>query len=164
MKRVFIVRHAKSVHYGYDDDFNRDLQERGTKDARLVSRELNRLGIKADAMISSPAVRALKTARIFADNMDFKKKNIREMEEIYEGLSTSDFIDIINVLPDDIETAFFFGHNPDFHYITRNLLKYYNEEMPTCAAVGIDFDVDKWKYVKSRTGKQFIRLVPEMLK
>lgn len=28
MKRVIIVRHGKAVPYGYDDDFNRDLQDR----------------------------------------------------------------------------------------------------------------------------------------
>ena len=29
MKQIVIVRHAKAVPYGYEDDFNRDLTERG---------------------------------------------------------------------------------------------------------------------------------------
>ena len=37
MKRVVIVRHAKSVPYGYEDDFNRYLTERGEKDAAKIS-------------------------------------------------------------------------------------------------------------------------------
>jgi len=78
MKRVVIVRHAKSVPYGYDDDFNRDLSNKGKNDATLVSNELKRKNIFPDAMISSPAKRAIKTARIFAENLGFDKNNIRE--------------------------------------------------------------------------------------
>ncbi|MGM0619761.1 MAG: SixA phosphatase family protein [Bacteroidota bacterium] len=164
MKRVVIVRHAKAVPYGYDDDFSRDLRDRGKNDAKLVSDELKKQEIKPDAMISSPAKRALKTARIFAGQLGFKEKNIREVPEIYDGLTTSEFVELINELPDDSETVFFFGHNPGFHYFTANLLKHYNEDMPTCATVGIDFDVESWKEVKARTGRQAFRLIPKMFK
>ena len=82
MKRVVIVRHGKSVPYGYDDDFSRDLRERGKNDAKLVSQELNKKGIFPDEMISSPAKRAIKTARIFAENLNFKKRNIIEIEDM----------------------------------------------------------------------------------
>ena len=98
MKRVIIVRHAKSVHYGYEDDFNRDLSTRGKKDAKLVSSELARKGILPDIMISSPAKRAIKTARIFAENLNFKKRNIIEIDDIYDGLTTSEFLGIIHNL------------------------------------------------------------------
>ncbi len=40
MKRVIIVRHAKSVPYGYDDDFHRDLTDRGIHDAEKISSKL----------------------------------------------------------------------------------------------------------------------------
>lgn len=164
MKRVVIVRHAKAVPYGYEDDFNRDLRDRGKNDAKLVSDELKKMEIKPDVLISSPAKRALKTARIFAENLGFKKKRIIELKEIYDGLTTSEFLEVINELSDDLETVFFFGHNPGFHYFTANLLENYNEDMPTCATVGIDFDVENWKAVKARTGRQAFRLIPKMFK
>lgn len=164
MKRVIIVRHAKAVPYGYDDDFIRDLRDRGKNDAKLVSEELKTLGIKPDAMISSPARRAIKTARIFAEHLGFEKKNIREVAEIYEGLTTSEFVELIQSLDDDLQTVFFFGHNPDFHIFTGNLLKNYHDDMPTCATVGIDFPVETWKLVEARTGKNAFRLTPKMFK
>lgn len=64
MKQIVIVRHAKAVPYGYEDDFNRDLTERGINDATKISSELKQRGINADIMVSSPAKRALKTAHI----------------------------------------------------------------------------------------------------
>jgi phosphohistidine phosphatase len=164
MKRVVIVRHAKAVPYGYDDDFNRDLTDRGKNDAGLVSKELTKRNIIADLLISSPAKRALKTARIFADKLGYERSRIKEVEDIYDGLTTSGFLELIQSLPDDTETVFFFGHNPGFHYFTGNLLKQYNQDMPTCATVGIDFMVDRWEKVEVRTGEMAFRVIPKMLK
>ena len=164
MKRVVLVRHAKSVPYGYDDDFNRDLRDRGKNDAKLVSEELNKNSIKPDLMISSPAKRALKTARIFADSLGYKRNQIQELEEIYNGLTTSEFLGIIKELPEEFKTAFFFGHNPGFHYFVNNLLAHFNDDMPTCSTVGIDFDVENWKDIEARTGKKIFQLIPKMFK
>ena len=164
MKRLVIVRHAKSVPYGYHDDFHRDLQDRGKKDAKLIGKHLKKQGITPDAMISSPAKRALKTARIFANKTGFNKENIQQMKEIYEGLSTYEFLDIVQNLPEDWNTVFFFGHNPGFQLFTGYLLNHINEDMPTCASVGIDFEVDNWKDVQAHSGKQAFRFIPKMLR
>lgn len=164
MKRVVIVRHAKSVPYGYEDDFNRDLKERGKNDARLVSSELKERRVTPDVMVSSPAKRAIKTARIFAGNLNFNKKNIQKAEDIYDGLTTSGFLEMIQGLPENAKTVFFFGHNPGFLYFTSNLLEHFGGDMPTCSTVGIDFEVDSWKSVEAGTGKKAFQLVPGMFK
>jgi phosphohistidine phosphatase len=164
MKRVVIVRHAKAVPYGYEDDFNRYLTERGKNDAALVSKALKNQGIVPDIMISSPAKRALKTARIFADNLEIERNQIIENEDIYDGLTTSEFLELIQSLTDEAGTVFFFGHNPGFHFFVNNLLKDNVNEMPTCSTVGIDFNVNFWKKVEARTGDLAFRITPKMLK
>jgi phosphohistidine phosphatase len=164
MKQVVIVRHGKSVPFGYDDDFSRDLRERGKKDAEKISRELHTKGIKPDTMISSPAKRAIKTARIFAENLDFNKNDIVQIKDIYDGLTTHEFLGLINNLPEKTETAFFFGHNPGFYYFVNNLLGNFDGDMPTCSTVAIYFDVDSWGEIEARTGKLVIQLVPRMFK
>lgn len=162
MKRVVIVRHGKAVPYGYDDDFNRDLTDRGKKDAKNISSDLNNRGIKADTIISSPAMRALKTARIFAENLNFERNQIHEVEDIYDGLTTSEFLELIRGLPENANTAFFFGHNPGFHFFAGNLLKDFMGEMPTCSTVGIDFNVNFWSEIEARSGKKAFHLIPKM--
>ena len=164
MKRVIIVRHAKAVQYGYHNDFHRDLQDRGKKDAKLIGRELYKKGIKADGMISSPAKRAIKTARIFAKRVGFNPNEIIQMNEIYEGLSTYEFLDLITKLPDKWNSVFFFGHNPGFHLFAGYLLNHYNEDMPTCTTVGIYFETNNWKRVTAHSGIQSFRLIPKMFK
>lgn len=164
MKRIILTRHAKSVAYGYDDDFNRNLTEKGETDAETISSELGALNIKPDAMISSPAVRAIKTARIFAKNLNFNKSDIQEEAKIYHGLTTSEFVELIHELPDMVSTVFVFGHNPGVYSYANNLLEYFNGEMPTCSTVGIDFPVNSWKNVSARTGKKVFHLVPRMFR
>ncbi len=164
MKRVVIVRHAKAVPYGYDEDFTRDLTDRGMNDAQKIGTELKKMGIEPDSMISSPANRALQTALIFAENMGFKKKDIVEVEDIYSGLTASEFLSMIKELPETTETAFFFGHNPSFNYFTSNLLENFYDDMPTCSTVAIDFNVDTWKKVEAGSGKKAFQLVPKMFK
>jgi phosphohistidine phosphatase len=164
MKRVIIVRHAKAVPYGYDDDFTRDLTDRGMNDAKRIGNELKKMNVLPEAMISSPANRAIQTAMIFAENLGFNKTQIVEIENLYEGMTTSGFIALINKLSEDTQTAFFFGHNPGFHYFVNNLLDHFYDDMPTCSTVAIDFNVDSWKKVEARSGKKAFQLIPAMFK
>ncbi len=164
MKQVVIVRHGKAVPYGYEDDFTRDLRERGVSDAKLVSKELRKQGISPSVIISSPAKRAIKTALLFAENLGFDQKKIIEIEDIYDGLTTGEFLDLIKKLPSDADTVFFFGHNPGFYYYVCNLLEEFYNDMPTTSTVGINFDVDKWEEVDTRSGKLAFHLVPRMFK
>ena len=164
MKRVVIVRHGKAVPYGYEDDFTRDLKDRGKDDAKLVSSELKKRGVSPDVIVSSPAKRAIKTARIFAENLDFEKNRIVEIEDIYEGFTTGEFLGTIQELPVDDDTVFFFGHNPGFYYYVCNLLEEFHGDMPTTSTVGIDFDVNTWQEVETRSGKLAFHLIPKMFK
>ena len=164
MKRVVIVRHGKAVPFGYEDDFSRDLKERGKNDAEKISSELQHQGFKVDTIISSPAKRAIKTARIFAENLNFNKKDIIQIQDIYDGLTTSEFLEMIRDLPKETETVFFFGHNPGFYYFVNNLLNIFDGDMPTCSTVGIDFDIDSWEEIEARSGNLAFQLVPRMFK
>ncbi len=164
MKRLIIVRHAKSVPYGYDNDFDRDLSTRGKNDAAIIGGELKKRNILPDIMVSSPAKRAIKTARIFAEQLEFDRKNIIENQDIYDGQTTSEFVDMIQQLPQSSSTVYVFGHNPGFYYFVDNLLSSFHNDMPTCSTVGIDFNVDEWKEIEARTGHLAFHLVPRMFK
>ncbi len=115
MKRIVIVRHAKAVPYGYDDDLNRKLRRQGKEDAKIVSMALKEDRIIPDLIISSPAKRAFKTATIFAETLRYPVSRIMIEDELYEGLTTQDFIEIIRNLPEDMQTVFVFGHNPSLY-------------------------------------------------
>jgi phosphohistidine phosphatase len=165
MKRVIIVRHAKAVPYGYDDDFNRELFEpRGFDDAKIVSNELRNYGILPDLIISSPAKRALKTAEIYADTFEYPLEQIRREEDLYHGISTHEFVDLLKNIPEEMNNVYIFGHNPTIFYLIKGLAPKFNEEVPTCSSVTIDFKIDSWKSIKSGSGKFAFQLSPRMFK
>ncbi|HEY2727352.1 MAG TPA: histidine phosphatase family protein, partial [Parafilimonas sp.] len=87
VKSLLLVRHAKS---SWEDiaqkDFDRPLNQRGKKDAPAMAKRIRKeKKLQLDAIISSPAKRALSTAKFFADEFDIKKKHIIEKPELYEA-------------------------------------------------------------------------------
>lgn len=163
MKRVIIVRHAKSVPYGYDDDFYRDLTERGENDAERISTKLKSLDINPDLVIASPATRTMHTASIFCQNLGYDRARIRQVKDLYEGITTQYFIEFLQKLPEDIQTVFIFGHNPTVYYLVYNLVKYFNSDMPTCSTVALDFQVEKWTEVSVRGAQVAFQITPKSI-
>lgn len=164
MKQVVLVRHAKSVPYGYDDDFNRPLSDRGESEAALLSNQLRSEKIVPDMIVSSPAKRALETAGIFAENLAYPKNKIKHNEDIYHGITTHDFIEMLKKLPEEINSVFVFGHNPTIYYLANNLVKFFNDDMPTCSTVGIQFKIDKWEQLEARQGHLDFHYMPRMFR
>jgi phosphohistidine phosphatase len=163
MKRVVIVRHAKSDPFGYDDDYHRDLTERGISDAMKISSRLKELRVIPDQVIASPATRTMHTASIYCKKLGIETNSIHQKEVLYGGLTTQSFIGILHELPVDAQTVFVFGHNPTVHSLVYNLVDAFHSDMPTCATVVIDFDVDNWKDVSARKGKVAFQITPKSL-
>ena len=164
MKQLILVRHAKAVPYGYNDDFNRELTERGENDATTIGARLKEQKIVPEIIISSSAKRALQTAYLFARALNFPENKIRIEEDLYEGMTTNDFITLLHELPEEANTVFVFGHNPTVFYLVSNLVKFFNGDMPTCSTVGISFSVDKWNKIEARRGQIGFHLTPRMFK
>ena len=164
MKKVILVRHAKSVSHGYDQDYDRPLAERGEEDAQTISLELQKMNIHPDLIIASPAVRTSQTAWIFADTLGYDKKSIRFEKKLYSGKTSENFLAMLQELEDEKQTVIVFGHNPTVYYYMNYILRDFNDDVPTCSTVGIDFEVDSWSKLRERQGKMAFRLIPDMFK
>ncbi len=95
MKRVYLVRHAKSdwKRIGLADR-DRPLNKRGKRDAPVMGQRLAARGVKPDLIVTSPAKRARKTAKVFAKELGYPKDEIVVEERVYEG-GVEDLWDII---------------------------------------------------------------------
>lgn len=163
MKRIVLVRHAKAVQWGYDNDFSRELTDRGERDAARVGSMLRESGILPDGMLSSPAARARKTASCFASVFGIPEEAVKTDEELYHGYTTGELVTLIQSFPDEKKSVFIFGHNPSFEYYAMGLCRSFSGEMPTCSAVVIDFAVDRWKEVQARSGAVYKQVNPKEL-
>ncbi|MBK8967872.1 MAG: histidine phosphatase family protein [Lewinellaceae bacterium] len=144
MRNLFLVRHAKS---SWDTpglrDFDRPLNKRGLKDAPEMAALLRGMHIKPDLMISSPANRALTTARFFANGLGFGEAAVIQNKDIYEAYP-SVILRIISALPDAAQTVFLFGHNPTFTDVANNFTRDHIDNVPTCGVVHIESSAEHW--------------------
>jgi phosphohistidine phosphatase len=164
MKTLFLVRHAKS---SWDDrdltDFERPLNERGLNDAPIIAKILHDRKIKPDLIISSPAVRALSTAQIFAKEFHYDFKNILEDERIYEA-AMRDLTEVVREIPNDIACAMLFGHNPGISNFVNLLGDQFIADMPTCAIAGLELKINSWAELERRCGNVVLFEYPKKLK
>ncbi len=164
MKRLILVRHAKTEHYNYDRDFNRKLTSRGKNDAAIIAEQMKEKQIFPDYFISSPAKRARQTADIFAGILNFPKEKIDEQQFLYDGYTTTDFLNFISRLDDHYNTAIVFAHNPDIAMLASNMSDEDFYHFPTTATAVIDFDTDMWDRIDPREGKVHLFLYPRIFK
>jgi phosphohistidine phosphatase len=143
MKTLFLVRHAKSSK---DDptlaDRDRPLADRGRKDAPEMGRRLARRGVKTDLLVSSPALRALTTAQLMADEIGIERDKIVVEERLYAS-SADGLLAVIRALDSKVGCVMLFGHNPEFTELAHRLSPAI-DHMPTCAVAEFRFDTRKW--------------------
>ena len=153
MKQLFLVRHAKSSwKYPELSDFERPLNKRGKRDAPNMGQLLKRLGILPDLILSSPAVRAKKTAKILSKEMGYPTDHIDWRQEIYHA-GQSQLLSIVRSVDDKHQSLMLVGHNPGFTWFSNQLTGHYLENIPTCGVVSINFSLNSWSDVDYEQGK-----------
>ncbi len=163
MKRLIIVRHAKTIQHGYDQDFERTLTDRGIENAAKIAFELVKAGIHPDLIISSPAVRTTQTTRIYADMLGYPAGKVRYEKKLYAGMVANSFSQMLQELDDQHTTAMVVGHNPTIYYFIDFLLPDFTLDVPTCSTIVIEFDIRQWADLKERSGRMTHRWTPDML-
>jgi len=147
MKIVYLVRHAKSSwESGVTKDFDRPLNDRGIRNAAAMSAKLFEKGITVDRLITSPAKRALTTAKTFAKQFGIKEKDIQLDENIYEA-SLKTLSEAVKQFDDTVDSVMLVGHNPGLTSLAISLGGIV-DSLPTCAVVALSFDVEHWAEVE----------------
>ncbi|MGB5419549.1 SixA phosphatase family protein [Algibacter sp.] len=160
MKKLILVRHAKSS-WEYDvTDHERPLKSRGYKDADIVSKALKGR-LKPDLVISSDAARTKETSDIFVSNLNINTDIVTYNHDLYD-FSGANLLQVIKSCDNIINTLMIFGHN---HALTAFVNTYgdtYIDNVPTSGVVIIEFDINQWHDLKP--GKTLTTLFPRDLK
>lgn len=164
MRLLTLVRHAKS---SWDDpeltDFERPLNDRGRRDApRMADHALDILG-RPERIVTSPARRAMTTARVFCDRMQLPPAQLTIERRIYEA-SAETLLLLVQLLDDADQHVMLFGHNPGFSELAHLLARCSFDDMPTCAMVQIGFNVSQWSDVDERGGIERHYAYPKQFK
>ena len=147
MKTIILVRHAKS---SWDDftipDFDRPLNDRGKRDAPVMAARLKEHGLSPDLLLSSPARRARKTARFFAEALAMDKDAIQYQEDLYLA-EPPVFSRALSALDDKYTCVAVFAHNPGISAFANLSGTARIDEMPTCGVFAYTVDTDHWSKV-----------------
>ena len=112
--QIYVVRHGIAIDREdpkCPPDPERYLTEEGIEKTKKVAAGVAALTGSADLLLSSPYVRAMQTAEIFAAALDYSKQKIRRNDLLLPGADPTLFF---RELAKDKQTAtlFVFGHAP----------------------------------------------------
>jgi phosphohistidine phosphatase len=111
---LYIVRHGIAIDREdpkSPPDPDRFLTEEGIEKTKQVAKGVAALGVEPDLLITSPYIRALQTAELFAAALDYPKQEIRRSDLLLPG---TEAILFYKELAKDKDSAIVmcFGHAP----------------------------------------------------
>ncbi|MEA3390866.1 SixA phosphatase family protein [Sphingobium sp. CCH11-B1] len=152
MKRLTLLRHAKS---DWDDpvarDFDRPLNRRGEKAARLMGEHAARKEMRFDLLVASPAVRVVQTLETFFAGYGETLETHWD-RRIYLA-SAPTLCDVVRDLPDSADNVLMAGHNPGFEELILELVPDdgasplrddIETKFPTASLAVLDLPIDRW--------------------
>jgi len=155
VKSLTLFRHAKTERESDSGrDFDRRLNDRGQRDAPRMGKEIRKLDLDYDLVLSSPAARAAETATLAG-------LTPRYDERIYDA-SAGDLLAIVQEADDAVDRLLLVGHNPGFDRLASRLLGQ-GVEMPTGSLVEVDLPIDGWRDSAGASGRLVRFLKPKDL-
>ena len=143
MKTIFLIRHAQAESGLSINDEDRKLTEKGKSDARMMAKRLLDREISIDSFVSSPAKRALKTCKLFAEVFGVEKDSIIQLPDLYMPELT-DFEKVIFDFDDNLNRVAIFSHNYGVTEFANSLEIATIDNMPTCSIFAFDCEMEHW--------------------
>ena len=152
MKRLLICRHAKSSWKDPElRDFDRPLNKRGQRDAPEMGRRLAAHGLRPDLICSSPALRAMSTAQLYAGQVGYPLAQIR-YDPLQYAATVPVLVRLLQEIDKRVQTLMLVGHNPESTALANLLGGLTIDNIPTAGIVALEFALDHWQGVHPGTG------------
>jgi phosphohistidine phosphatase len=160
MRRLLLFRHAKaerSIPGAPDRD--RDLIERGRRDAARIGSYMAAHALVPDRVLVSTAARTQQTWK--AMESAFKPAPAAtSVEKLYDATPHA-ILAAIKDMPAKAHTLMVIGHNPGLHELALMLIasgdvearEKLREKLPTAGLVMIDFAFDDWNKLHPQSGR-----------
>ena len=169
MRRLLLLRHAKSDWPDGFEDALRPLTERGRRNAPEMAKAVVRAGIIPDFALVSTAVRTRQTWDLFAPQLG-KEIPMREESGLY-GASDRTLLDLPRSIPDEVNTLLVVWHAPGIERLARSFAKSGDADAirrvevkyPTCGLAVIELPINRWKEISPPAGRLEMFLTPSSL-
>lgn len=164
MKRLILIRHAKSSWDAPFDDHARTLNDRGRASASAIGRWMKSQGYTPDQIYSSDAARTRETTDVIVGALGTSPK-IALNAHMYHA-SPATLMKVLKAATGDAIALI--AHNPGIAFFAEDILasqpdhgRFY--DYPTCATLVCDFPINNWAEAVSRSGQVIDFIVPKDL-
>ncbi len=159
MRRLLILRHAKSDWPSGLTDLQRPLAPRGRLTAPLMGQYLKAELLIPDLAVVSSAVRTVETWGLVAPELGEAVPH-RIEKRIYEAPYET-LLEVIRAVPAAVRTLLLVGHNPGSEELADAMIGFgdrfaaqrMQQKYPTCGLAVLDFDVEDWSVLAERSGR-----------
>jgi len=159
MKKLYIVRHTnKAEKKQGQDDYDRELSQKGLDQARQIASNLSKTISSTDLIVSSPAIRTKQTAEIFAEVLEYNK-SIMYNEVLYMAF-VNELIETISYTFDTVENMILIGHNPSLTALAITLVDF-KEKFEIGGIMEIEFDCNSWIDISKENARLVSYTYPE---
>jgi phosphohistidine phosphatase len=151
-RRLTLLRHAKA---SWEDpalpDRERPLNKRGQHDAPMMGQRLRAGGARPSLILTSPAVRALHTARIVAREINYPLEFLQREADLYLA-TPEEILQVIARQDNSFKDILVCGHNPGLTELANLLTGADIDNIPTCGVVIIEAELEEWSGLGRRRG------------
>jgi phosphohistidine phosphatase len=173
MRRLILLRHAKSDWPAGTEDHARPLAKRGRKAAPVMGEYLAREGLLPDLVLVSSARRTRETWDIIAPKLAGVMP-LPPPVEWHDGLyhaSPEAILSIVGSVPATARCVLVVGHNPGLHDLAcrsvghgdRYAFVRLKQGLPTAGVVVLDFPVEDWSGLVSGDARLDRFVTPAMI-
>lgn len=169
MRRLLILRHAKSDWPTGYSDFERPLAPRGRLAAPLMGHYLKNEGLIPDLAIVSPARRTVETWELVHPELGETVPHRLE-RRIYEA-PYEHLVEVIKAVADDVRTLLMVGHNPGSEELAAAMTGFgdrfaaqrMQRKYPTAGLCVLDFEIEHWADLAERSARLDRFVTPQSL-
>lgn len=149
---IYIIRHGVAADLDSEiaEEGYRYITIHGRNHCKIVAQRLKDMKVKFDLILSSPLVRAIQTAEVFASALKYDSE-VKTAIELVGGYSFNRFLQLLR-RNSHHKSIGIFGHAPDVNSYSLNLIKENNSKgmqlnFKNTSVCKIDFDT------KEETGR-----------
>jgi phosphohistidine phosphatase len=153
-RRLILLRHGQAVPEApTGGDFERPLTARGRDEAAAAARQITAVRRIPDRILSSPAVRALATARIVAEHCGLDAEKLLTIDALYLASPDAVWLQLTRC-GDEWRTILICGHNPSLSELAGRLgVRPVRRDLATAGLATATWPDSDWRSVRPETAE-----------
>ena len=154
MKKLTLIRHAKSSWNNPINDFKRPIIEEGIQKTIKVATETKKLFNDKSLIWISPAERTRQTAKLFLSIWGGNNEMQIQFKENLYTFDLNQLEKIVKSCSNEFKSLILFGHNSAITDFVNKFGNIFIDNVPTSGYVSIIFECDDWNKInKGKTEK-----------